>query len=109
VDTQQTVLHALHTDPWDTTAWSALADCLEESGQAERAELLRLSRLPLPAGTDRLAAEGRVRELLADGVRPCVPTLSNGIGMGCTAPTTRAFAGRDYRMMRIRSTGQHPR
>jgi uncharacterized protein (TIGR02996 family) len=81
LDVQQTLLHALHQDPCDKVAWSALADCLEEQGQVERAELLRLSRLPLAAGADRLAAEGRVRELLGAGVKPCVPTLQNSIGM----------------------------
>jgi uncharacterized protein (TIGR02996 family) len=81
LDTEQALLQALHKDPRDAVTWSALADCLEEQGQAERAELLRLSRLPPPAGTDRLAAEGRVRELLAAGVQPCVPTLENSIGM----------------------------
>jgi uncharacterized protein (TIGR02996 family) len=80
MDTEDALLQALHADPCDTVTWSALADCLEEQGQSERAELLRLSRLP-PAGEAARSAEDRVRELLAAGVRPCVPVLQNSIGM----------------------------
>jgi formylglycine-generating enzyme required for sulfatase activity len=72
-------------------AWSALADCLEEKGQAQRAELVRLSRLP-PAGKKaRAAAEARVRELLAAGVLPCVPILENSIGMRLALITPGTF------------------
>src|SRR5205807_960007 len=53
-----------------------------------RGELLRLSRAlrgePLTeaaCGPRRLAWEGRLRELLASGMRPCVPVLTNGVGM----------------------------
>jgi uncharacterized protein (TIGR02996 family) len=81
VDTEQALLQALHADPCDLVTWAALADCLEERGEGERAELLRLSRLS-PAGKKaRSAAEERVRELLAAGVAPCVPILENSIGM----------------------------
>jgi uncharacterized protein (TIGR02996 family) len=81
VDTEHALLQALHADPTDTVTWSALADCLEEQGQSERAELLRLSRLPQPGKAARSGAAERVRELLAAGVIPCVPTLENSIGM----------------------------
>jgi uncharacterized protein (TIGR02996 family) len=81
MDTEQTLLQALHADPCDPVAWAALADCLEEKGQAVRAELLRLSRLPPPARGDPAHAERRVRDLLAAGVMPCVPVLENSIGM----------------------------
>jgi uncharacterized protein (TIGR02996 family) len=81
VDTEQTLLQALHSDPCDVVTWSALADYLEEKGESQRAELLRLSRLP-PAGKKaRAAAERRVHELLGAGVVPCVPVLKNSIGM----------------------------
>jgi uncharacterized protein (TIGR02996 family) len=81
VDTEQTLLEALHADACDTVTWSALADCLEEKGEGQRAELLRLSRLP-PAGKKaRATAEECVRKLLAAGVAPCVPILENSIGM----------------------------
>jgi uncharacterized protein (TIGR02996 family) len=81
VNTEETLLQALHKDPCDSVTWSALADCLEEQGQTQRAELLRLSRLPPSAKRARAAAEQRVRELLGVGVLPCVPILENSIGM----------------------------
>jgi uncharacterized protein (TIGR02996 family) len=81
VNTEQALLLALHCDPCDVVTWSALADCLEEKGEGERAELLRLSRLPPASKKARAAAEKRVRELLAAGVVPCVPVLENSLGM----------------------------
>jgi formylglycine-generating enzyme required for sulfatase activity len=62
----------------------ALADALEESGQAERAELLRLTRrlLTLPRdGDQRPAAEARLGELLAAGVGAVGPRYTNRLGM----------------------------
>lgn len=83
MDSEQLLLQALHEDPDDEMAWLALADCLEETGQPARAELLRLHRQlrGLPEGKDRTPLESRVQELLASGVRPCVPTFTNSIGM----------------------------
>jgi uncharacterized protein (TIGR02996 family) len=81
MDTEEALLLALHANPADEVAWLALADRLEEAGDA-RAELLRLHRelRTAPKGAGRRRAEARVRELLA-GVRPCVPRLLNSIGM----------------------------
>jgi uncharacterized protein (TIGR02996 family) len=79
---EEVLLQALHDDPADDTARLALADWLEEQGDV-RGELLRLHvalRRPA-AGTDRGAGEARLRELLASGVRPCVPRLTNSIGL----------------------------
>jgi uncharacterized protein (TIGR02996 family) len=83
MDTQQAILQALHDDPADQASWLILGDWLEEHGEPERAELLRLSRRlrVLPAGAERDAAEDRLRALLAAGVRPCVPLLTNSIGL----------------------------
>src|SRR4051794_8155950 len=85
-DTEQTLLAALHADSSDETAWLALADHLEESGQPDRAELVRLCRrlrgLPVRRRTRaRAALEGRLAELLLAGVRPAVPELLNSVGM----------------------------
>jgi uncharacterized protein (TIGR02996 family) len=79
-------LQALHADPTDETTWFALADWLEDDGQGERAELLRLVRrlraLPVMKRTkERARLEGRVAELLNGGVRPVVPEVVNSIGM----------------------------
>ncbi len=83
MDTEAALLQALHDRPADDLAWLALADCLEEQGQIERAELLRLERAlrDLPQGKPRQAPEQRLAALLAAGVRPCAPTLTNSVGM----------------------------
>jgi uncharacterized protein (TIGR02996 family) len=77
------LLAALHATPGDDVLWLAVADCLEEGGEPGRAELLRLSRRlrGMPEGGERWATEGRVRELIDGGVRPCVPEVTNSIGM----------------------------
>ena len=84
MDPRQALLASLHADPTDRTAWLALADCLEESGEDARAELLR-AQVTINEGVvgrrrkftkERLRCQHRAQELLAAGVRPCVPTLS---------------------------------
>jgi uncharacterized protein (TIGR02996 family) len=79
-------LQALHADPTDEATWLALADWLEDDGQVERAELVRLVRrlrtLPVMKRTkERARLEDRVAELLNAGVRPVVPEVANSIGM----------------------------
>ncbi len=79
-----TLLGHLHDTPPEDLLWLAVADCLEEDGQRERAELLRHSRRIRgmdQADGSRLAAESRIRGLIAAGVRPCVPEITNSIGM----------------------------
>jgi len=81
---RETLLSSLADDPSDALAWAALADELEESGEAPCAELLRLTRrlLSLPRrARGRRAAESRVQRLLLDGVRPCWPEVTNSVGM----------------------------
>ncbi len=78
------LLSCLHQAPEDDLLWLAVADLLEEEGQAERAELLRLTRSLRASGTAsacRVTAEARIRELLSSGVRPCVPEVVNSVGM----------------------------
>jgi uncharacterized protein (TIGR02996 family) len=79
-------LRALHAEPYDETTWLALADWLEEDGQGERAELVRLVRrlraLPvMEVPPERAGLEARVAELLNAGVRPVVAEVINSIGM----------------------------
>jgi uncharacterized protein (TIGR02996 family) len=79
-------LQALHADPTDETTWRALGDWLEEDGQGQRAELVRLVRrlraLPVMKRTkERARLEDRVAELLNAGVQPVVPEVVNSIGM----------------------------
>ena len=83
MDTRAILLEALHAQPTDDVGWLALTDWLEENNEADRAELLRLHRrLPkLRPGKARLSVEERIQQLLAGGVRPCVPTRTNSIGL----------------------------
>src|SRR5688572_15099531 len=82
MDPERTLLAALHADPGDQACWLALADALEEDGQAARAELLRLRLSLQDAGWPRRAErERRLRQLLDEGVRPAVPLLINSVGM----------------------------
>jgi uncharacterized protein (TIGR02996 family) len=83
---EEALLQALHAAPNDEVTWLALADWLEEHGQEQRAELVRLVRQlrqvfvwkPSP---QRAELEDRVAELLRAGVSPVVPQLTNSIGM----------------------------
>jgi uncharacterized protein (TIGR02996 family) len=83
MDVEQAVLQALHDNPTDETSWLVLADWLEENGQAERAEMLRLHRQlrGLLLDDERRPLEERFHRMLRAGVRPCVPILTNSIGM----------------------------
>jgi uncharacterized protein (TIGR02996 family) len=83
MDTEVALLQALHENPADDTARLVLSDWLEENGQAQRAEQLRLhvALRNQPAARQRPAWEARVRELLAGGVLPCVPRLVNSVGI----------------------------
>jgi uncharacterized protein (TIGR02996 family) len=82
-DARAALLFALHADPGDETTWLALADWFEETGQLDRADLIRYQRRlrDLPLGPERAGQEECLRLLLASGVRPLVPTLTNSIGM----------------------------
>lgn len=78
---EEAFLQALHDHPDDDISWLVLADFLEEHGDP-RGELVRLTYLLRQADCDnRIAREDRLRALLAAGVRPCVPELTNSIGM----------------------------
>src|SRR5262245_42758863 len=79
------LLQALHHTPGDDVAWLALADALEEADDP-RAEMTRLTtflRRHL-RGQERKRQETRLQELLAGGMRPCVPTLRGPHGIELT-------------------------
>ncbi len=82
MDVEASLLQEIHDDPNDETNWLVLADWLEEQGD-RRGELLRLTlaRSANPAGRGAPTREARLQELLASGVRPCAPVLTNGLGM----------------------------
>jgi uncharacterized protein (TIGR02996 family) len=83
MDIEHAVLQAIHENPTDETSWLVLADWLEENGQADRAEMVRLHRQLRTLKTDRerKPLEERFQKMLRAGVKPCVPTLTNSIGM----------------------------
>jgi uncharacterized protein (TIGR02996 family) len=83
---EQTFHAALHESPDDEVTWAALADWLDDDGQGDRAELLRLTRqlrmLTVRESTpQRRAIESRIVGLLEAGARPSVPENVNSIGM----------------------------
>jgi uncharacterized protein (TIGR02996 family) len=79
------LLDTLAANPADETAWLALADALEEQGDAAslaKAEATRLSlwlrsRLDDP---DHPAWERRLRELVGRGARVCLPRWTALLG-----------------------------
>jgi uncharacterized protein (TIGR02996 family) len=90
------ILAALHADPFDETAWLVLADWLEEHDDPRRAEILRATRIlrGMPLSPERLAIESQVQELLCAGVVPCMPTLTNSLGMEFVLiPPLRGYVG----------------
>jgi uncharacterized protein (TIGR02996 family) len=77
------LLAGLHDDPADDALWLVVADWLEENGEEDRAELVRLNRAlrGVRLDKDRLPLEARLRKLVRGRVRPCVPGIANSIGM----------------------------
>jgi uncharacterized protein (TIGR02996 family) len=84
---EETLYSAIAADPADAIAWSALADCFEEKGETDRAELVRLRewlRLAPRDDPQRGERESRMQGLLASGALPPVPTRSVPIGKDVT-------------------------
>jgi uncharacterized protein (TIGR02996 family) len=77
------LLRAIHEEPADWTNWLVLADWLDENGHAARAELLRLDveMRRTPWGKVPAKKKNRMLRLLADGVRPYLPSITNSLGM----------------------------
>lgn len=73
------LLDGIVSDPLEETRWLVLADWLQENDDPRRAELLRLHRRLLATccepdkHPERAAWQSRMVELIAAGVRPCVP------------------------------------
>jgi len=75
-------LSSIAENPRDDSLWLILADWLDEQDDP-RGELVRLQdalRQPGPV-PDRAAKEARLRALLAAGVQPLLPRLTNSLGM----------------------------
>ncbi len=75
----EALLAGIVFEPLEETRWLVLADWLEENDDPRRAELLRLHRKLLAtccepeAHPERKMWQARIVELIAAGVRPCVP------------------------------------
>src|SRR5262249_3901446 len=81
------LLGAIEREPGDDLAWLALADCLEESGQDREAELVRLRewlRFAELLHPERRAREFRLQRLIAEGVRPALPSMTLDLPHGAT-------------------------
>src|SRR5262245_20284550 len=75
-------LSALRDNPADDVVWLALADWLDEDGQTDRAELLRLTRqLRSMPHDERNDVQERVAAMLQADVRPVVVERVNSFGM----------------------------
>jgi uncharacterized protein (TIGR02996 family) len=104
-------LQAILADPADDTDWLVLADWLEEQDQPDRAELTRLqvSLRREKRWRARAKPEKRVQELLASGVRPCVPTWTNSIGVEFALIPPGVFWMGSTRQQLWSDEDEHPR
>ena len=85
------LLAGIVADPTDALRWLVMADWLEDHGQPERAELVRVHRELLRTCTTtretkaRKQLHARMMELMRGGVQPCLPqrtiTLPGGVEM----------------------------
>jgi uncharacterized protein (TIGR02996 family) len=73
------LLAGIVSEPVEETRWLVLADWLEENDDPRRGELLRLHRRLLATccepekHPERVEWQSRIVELIAAGIRPCVP------------------------------------
>lgn len=82
---EQTLLANIAEEPADLARWLVLADWLDEHedarGQLVRVHVALRVRPPGTGGPNTHQDEARLRELLASGVRPCVPSFTNSVGI----------------------------
>jgi uncharacterized protein (TIGR02996 family) len=87
---EEALLAAIHEAPDDDANWLVLADWLDDQNDP-RAELLRLTLALCAEPEPQGPRAGRLRALLADGIVPCVPVLTNSIGMRLALVPAGAF------------------
>jgi uncharacterized protein (TIGR02996 family) len=79
MNTLEGLLAGIVSEPAEEARWLVLADWLEENDDPRRSELLRLHRKLLATcceseqHPERTQWQTRIVELIAEGVRPCVP------------------------------------
>jgi uncharacterized protein (TIGR02996 family) len=85
-------LASIAQNPRDDDLWLILADWLDEQGDP-RSELVRLQHALRQQGSalECAAKEERLRTLLAAGVRPLVPRLTNSLGLEMVRLSAGAF------------------
>jgi uncharacterized protein (TIGR02996 family) len=112
MNTGDALLAAICKAPDDGVAWLALADWLEEEGDADRAELSRLThrlRGLSPKATAREETQRRAQEMLLEGVEPCMPQTTNSLGMSLTLLPAGSFRMGAARGEPGRQQGEGPR
>src|SRR5947209_4170984 len=79
---EQALLDSMHDDPADVGPWRALHDLLLDADDP-RLDFVRWQMLLRgeTVGQPQEEVEQRVRRLIEEGHRPCVPVLTNSIGM----------------------------
>jgi uncharacterized protein (TIGR02996 family) len=97
MSTLDSLLEGIVTEPSAEDRWHVVADWLEEHDDPRRAELLRLHRRLLATccepdrHPERATWQARVVDLLARGVRPCVPQQTLLLGKRSQIPITFAW------------------
>jgi uncharacterized protein (TIGR02996 family) len=104
-------LQAILDNPREHGTWLVLGDWLEEQGDGDRAELVRLQirlrgRVPV---RERSGLEKQLRKLLAAGVPPCVPAITNSLGMQLALIPPGCFQMGSQVRQRWADEDEHPR
>src|SRR5215475_10633890 len=103
METRTSLLSAVAADPADALGWQALADWLEEHGEARPAEL---GRLALRLRRERDHPE---HPAWAERVQPCVPEVVNSAGMRLALVPPGAFHMGSPADEEERDTDEEPR
>jgi uncharacterized protein (TIGR02996 family) len=102
--TEGDFLAALHANPSDEVTWLALADWLEEDGQAKRAELLRIVRRLLSYSCRTPSGCTTCMAMSASGVRSLIQRASKWC---VAAPILKAVSAATARIA-SRGRGRNP-
>src|SRR6516165_3525354 len=86
MDLEAAFLQDIQDDPFDQGTWLVLADWLREQAdpvQQARGEMVHLLHALRhePEGPHSKERQRRLQELIAADTPPCVPTLTNSVGM----------------------------
>src|SRR5262245_47098594 len=98
MDLEEALQQAIEEQPGAEAAWPVLADWLDDQGQPDRAELLRLQvRLRGDLGSPgRDALQRRLQALLRGGTYPWAPRRQIRLGRGAELTLVLVPPGRFY-------------